>query len=76
MEHRGPGDFIAESGKKSRQSGDADLRMAEIIGDRDLLYNATAAAKSFLESDPNFETKEGRALKNQLINLDQKYAFS
>ncbi|MBQ0126037.1 MAG: DEAD/DEAH box helicase [Clostridiales bacterium] len=61
LETRGPGDFIAECGKKVRQSGEPDLRIAEIVGDKELLYRAIDAAKSTYAADPEMTSEADTA---------------
>ena len=47
---RGPGDFFG-----SRQSGDLNFRIADIIGDADVLQQASADVHAFLEDGTNLD---------------------
>lgn len=54
---RGPGDVMG-----TRQSGDLDLRVADLIQDAVLLERARQAAMTILESDPHLESKDAAAI--------------
>lgn len=47
---RGPGDFYG-----IRQSGELNFRIADIIGDADILQQASADVHAFLEDETNFD---------------------
>lgn len=52
---RGPGDFFASfSGDNLRQSGGFDFRFASVCDSAELMKAAFTAAKSIVDSDPNF----------------------
>ena len=55
---RGSGDLLG-----TRQSGDMELQMADIIRDADILQKASEAASELLADDPYFEKPEHELLK-------------
>ncbi len=74
---RGPGDFLALSGNSSiRQSGSLSFRLADMCEDSDLMANAFAEAKAYLETDPKLENypplrdaaERMFTVKNDIIN--------
>jgi ATP-dependent DNA helicase RecG len=54
---RGPGDFLG-----ARQSGLPDFRLAEALSDMSLLKRAREEAVSFLKSDPELTSEEGKLI--------------
>lgn len=76
LKQRGPGDFLAESGKKIRQSGDIDLKLAEMIGDRDMLYSASESAKLTYSQDPELEDESNTNLRRRLDRYCKSLAMS
>lgn len=62
LEMRGPGDFIAQLGGKTRQSGEFDLGIASLERDERLLYAAFEGAKQTLLQDPKLTSQENRHL--------------
>jgi ATP-dependent DNA helicase RecG len=58
---RGPGEFLG-----TKQSGLLRLRIANIIGDRELLEEARAEAFRVVESDPGLQRPEHRLLSETL----------
>lgn len=63
---RGPGDFIAQSGGKIRQSGEFDLGLASMEGDARMLYAAFDEAKRLIGEDPGLSSPENAALLAEL----------
>lgn len=66
LEIRGPGDFIVQSGDRIRQAGGVDLRLASVLGDSKLLYDAFDAARETLNSDPTLASEANRETKKRL----------
>lgn len=62
LEMRGPGDFIEQSGGKTRQSGKFDLGIASALRDSKLLYAAFDEAKRTLAEDPGLTLESNAAL--------------
>ena len=63
MEIRGPGDILG-----TQQSGLPDLKMADLLRDRDLMTTARYMAQRVLEEDPSIELPVHRTLR---MNLDR-----
>ncbi|MGB0165992.1 MAG: ATP-dependent DNA helicase RecG [Luteibaculum sp.] len=61
MELRGTGEIMG-----TRQSGDSDLKLADLVYDANMLSVARQEAKEILEKDPNLELEEHKILKEQL----------
>ncbi|GAB4419228.1 MAG: ATP-dependent DNA helicase RecG [Bacteroidia bacterium] len=59
LELRGPGDFLG-----TRQSGLPEFQLADIVHDRDLLYEARAAAEALQAQDPDLADPAHRALRD------------
>jgi len=72
LEIRGPGDFISESGKKIRQSGEIDLKLAALIGDKELLYSASESAHKLYTKDPFLTNPENNALLREISRMMSK----
>lgn len=56
---RGPGDIMG-----TQQSGVLDLRIADIVRDKDILEEARFCAKNILKRDPNLVLPEHKAILN------------
>jgi ATP-dependent DNA helicase RecG len=63
MEIRGPGDILG-----TQQSGLPDLKMADLLRDRDLMTTARYMAQRVLEEDPSIELPIHKTLR---VNLDR-----
>jgi len=63
MEIRGPGDILG-----TQQSGLPDLKMADLLRDRDLMTTARYMAQRVLEEDPSIELPVHKTLR---VNLDR-----
>ena len=61
---RGPGDFFGD-----RQHGLPQLRIADLAGDTRLLRQAQDAARFMLESDPQLQRPEHRAVRERIQAL-------
>lgn len=64
LELRGPGDFFG-----TRQHGLPEMKIANLFEDRNILKRSQEAAALILESDPNLEAPENRALKRRCEKL-------
>jgi ATP-dependent DNA helicase RecG len=62
---RGPGEFYG-----TRQHGMPDLKIADILGDTEILKKARKEAFQLVEDDPNLKKEENRLLK---IGILKKY---
>lgn len=74
LEIRGPGDFLSSAGKKIRQSGEVDLKLAEMLGDRELLYAASDAAREVFASDETLSKEEHAPILSELSYIAAKNA--
>lgn len=74
LEIRGPGDFLSSAGKKIRQSGEVDLKLAEMLGDRELLYAASDAAREVYADDNTLTKEKNAALAAEMMYIAQKRA--
>ncbi len=63
LELRGPGDFFG-----TRQSGLPELRIANLVTDKDLLSLARSEAFDLIEKDPKLRVDEHQALRKYLVN--------
>ena len=61
LQLRGPGDIMG-----TQQSGDLDLKIANLASDGQLVALARDAAKGILLADPNFEKEENRPVRTKL----------
>lgn len=61
MELRGPGDLMG-----TQQSGIPDLKMADLMRDREILTTARYIAGRILEEDPNLDAPHHSILKHEL----------
>ena len=66
LEMRGPGDFLEQSGVKTRQSGEFDLGIASLEKDVKLLYTAFDEAKRTVAEDPDLSREENQLLAQTL----------
>ena len=66
MELRGPGDLMG-----TQQSGVPDLKMADLLRDRELLTTARYIGNRILEEDPGLESVRYAILKAALIRAQQ-----
>jgi ATP-dependent DNA helicase RecG len=71
LELRGPGDI-----EGTRQSGVLNLRLADLVKDRQILEEARISAEQIIEKDPELETAENLRLKQYLMLLQGKTAWS
>lgn len=71
LELRGPGEIDGV-----RQSGAADLKIADIIHDVELMATTRQAAVDLLQADPNLETAAHVNLKNYLMGRKEKEIWS
>ncbi len=63
MEIRGPGEFFGV-----RQSGELNLRVADLIKDKDLLFKARDIAFKIIEKDPQLRNPQHINIRNYFIN--------
>ncbi|HNB81936.1 MAG TPA: ATP-dependent DNA helicase RecG, partial [Chitinophagaceae bacterium] len=71
LELRGPGELDG-----TRQSGSADLKLADIVKDAALLQEARDAAFALLQDDPALEKSEHTALRKFLMQRKDKEIWS
>jgi ATP-dependent DNA helicase RecG len=71
LELRGPGEI-----EGTRQSGALNLKLADIIKDRNILETAKKVAEEIVEKDPEIDLPENEALKNYLMSLQGKTPWS
>jgi ATP-dependent DNA helicase RecG len=71
MELRGPGDISG-----TRQSGLLDFKLADIVRDKNILRLAVHSAEKMLEEDPELESAQHMALRNQLMQERGKTPWS
>ena len=64
MEIRGPGDILG-----TQQSGVPDLKMADLMRDRDLMTTARYIAQRILDKDPGLELPTHKTLKENLVMI-------
>lgn len=68
---RGPGDI-----EGTRQSGDLNFRLADLVKDRQMLELAGKSAAALLESDPELDSADNLRLKSFLQTNRQTLAWS
>jgi ATP-dependent DNA helicase RecG len=61
---RGPGDIMG-----TQQSGVLNLKIADVVKDRDILQTARYYAKKILNTDPSLHTAENKAILNTYKQL-------
>ena len=71
LELRGPGEIDG-----TRQSGAADLKIADIIKDVGLMELTRNKAIQLLQSDPNLQTPQNENLRNFLLSRKDKEVWS
>jgi ATP-dependent DNA helicase RecG len=71
LELRGPGDL-----EGTRQSGALNLRLADLVADRDILEASRAAAVELLEEDPDLRSEEHQCLRRYLLSEKDKNLWS
>jgi ATP-dependent DNA helicase RecG len=71
LELRGPGEIDG-----TRQSGAADLKIADIIKDVGLMELTRNKAIQLLQSDPNLQTPQNQNLRNFLLSRKDKEVWS
>lgn len=71
LELRGPGDI-----EGTRQSGELNFKLANIVQDRALLETARNLAMSILEKDPELNSAENLMIKRYLQSQKRKTAWS
>jgi len=69
LQLRGPGDI-----EGTRQSGDLQFKLASLSFDRDILSAARVAARELIESDPELDNGEHRALR-QFMSQHSRYGI-
>jgi ATP-dependent DNA helicase RecG len=60
---RGPGDILG-----TRQSGDLDLKIADLVKDSKIFDNALSDVKELLKEDPLLLKNTNQNIKNYIIN--------
>jgi len=63
---RGPGDIMG-----TQQSGILNLKIADVIKDKDILQSARYYAKKILSKDPSLKTSENKAILNTYKQLSK-----
>jgi ATP-dependent DNA helicase RecG len=71
LQLRGPGEIDG-----IRQSGAADLKIADIIKDVELMAITRKAAIDILQKDSNLENEENQSLRNYLLSRKEKEIWS
>jgi ATP-dependent DNA helicase RecG len=71
LELRGPGEI-----EGTRQSGELNLRLADLVKDRPILDAAKKIADQLIEEDPELESAENLRLKYYLVSLQGKTPWS
>src|SRR5690606_11965201 len=61
---RGPGDLMG-----TQQSGDLNLKIADVIKDKDILQHARHHAKEILKADPSLSLPEHKVLRYTYAQL-------
>ena len=64
LEHRGPGDFFG-----SRQHGLPDMRVANLMTDTRILYEAQKSAKEIIDGTVKISDDERKALQAEVDKL-------
>ena len=71
LELRGPGEIDG-----TRQSGVAELKMADLVKDAHIMEEARGIAQHILQEDPYLESDENRPLKAYLMTRKDKEIWS
>jgi ATP-dependent DNA helicase RecG len=71
LELRGPGEI-----EGTRQSGELNFRLVDLVKDRAILEAARKIAEEMLEKDPSLESAENLRLKHYLVSLQGKTPWS
>jgi ATP-dependent DNA helicase RecG len=71
LELRGPGEI-----EGTRQSGELNFRLADLVKDRAILEAARKMAEDLLAEDPELEAAENLRLKHYLLSLQGKTPWS
>ena len=66
MRLRGPGDIMGK-----QQSGVLNLKIADVIKDKDILQTARYYAKKILNTDPSLQSSENKAILNTYKQLSK-----
>lgn len=69
LDLRGPGDLMG-----TRQSGDVQLKVADLVRDRGLMQTARYLAEEIIENDPNLGAADNRLLAEGLRKLQKSRA--
>jgi ATP-dependent DNA helicase RecG len=71
LDIRGPGDI-----EGTRQSGVLDLRLADLVKDKEILNRAKAIAEEVIKIDPEMQAEENRKIKYYMMSLKGKTPWS
>jgi transcription-repair coupling factor (superfamily II helicase) len=71
LEMRGPGDFFG-----SRQHGLPDMRVANLMTDTRILYEAQNSAKEIINCTVDISAEEREALENEVDRLFSRVSFN
>ena len=71
LELRGPGDI-----EGTRQSGDLNFKLANIINDRAIVETAKQIVEKILTQDPDLSSTENQPLKTYLLSQKGKTGWS
>ncbi|MBQ3888787.1 MAG: ATP-dependent DNA helicase RecG, partial [Clostridia bacterium] len=71
LEMRGPGDFFG-----SRQHGLPDLRLANLMSDTRILYEAQKSAKEIVDGEAPLSQEEARRLREETERLFARVSFN
>jgi ATP-dependent DNA helicase RecG len=71
LEMRGPGDFFG-----SRQHGLPDMRVANLMTDTRILYEAQSTAKEIINCTVDISGEEREALEKEVDKLFDRVAFN
>lgn len=71
LEMRGPGDFFG-----SRQHGLPDMRVANLMTDTRILYEAQSSAKEIINCTVDISASERQALENEVDKLFSRVSFN
>lgn len=71
LQLRGPGEI-----EGTRQSGVLNLKLADLVRDKEILEDAKFVAEQIIEKDPDLEAAENLRLRNYLMSLQGKTPWS